>query len=270
MEFLETIVLGIIQGLTEFLPVSSSGHLLIAYHIFGWEDKGVEFDIAVHAGSLLSLLWYFKNTWISLPASLISNRKRWLDRKASLSERKIIFVLLVGTLPAALIGVIALPLLDDNLRTPQWTGWAFIGTGILLLSTQLLPRFKHNATDEVSYKQAVVVGLSQAISITPGISRSGITITAGVFSGLSRRHATEFSFMLAMPIIAGSALFTAVGIDSNYKIEDWLTTIIGFFVSFVVSLVTIGLMVRFVQRIGLAPFGIYATLIGILILVFLA
>ena len=199
MTFLEAIILGLVQGLTEFLPVSSSGHLVLTQELMGVEDKGVTFEILVHFGTLLSVIIYFwKRLW-GLFLSILPPFKE--DRK---EDRKMIGYLAIASVPAAIVGFS--PLKDHfegAYEKPALVGLLLVLTGAILFLPRLL---KTKGTKEVGIKSAIAMGLGQALAILPGVSRSGSTIVSGMVSGAKSSAAAEFSFLMAIPAIAAASL----------------------------------------------------------------
>ena len=262
LTLLETVLLAVVQGLTEFLPVSSSGHLTLVAWVIGGEGRGIAFDVAVHAGSLAAVLIWFHRPWIALARSVISGSPAHFGGDESIaSGRKFALLLAIGTIPAAVVGILLSGLFEDFSRTPQAVGWLLLGTAAVLFAAHFYqkqgrPLFRMRISD------SAFIGLAQAVSILPGVSRSGVTISVGMFAGLNRTAATKFSLMLSAPIVAGATLYTALGWSSDDLLIDWQTATLGAGLSFVFSLLAIGFMVRFTHRVGLLPFAVYAATVG--------
>src|SRR5580700_8466285 len=191
---LQALILGAVQGLTEFLPVSSSAHLILVPWLFGWADPGLAFDVALHLGSLVALLLYYRREWFDLVSSIIRPDRR---------SRMLLILLIVASIPGAVIGL----LLEKRAETTFRDHMAVIGLtlaimGVVLWIADVIGRNRKNL-DQLYLGDAILIGLSQALAIVPGVSRSGATITTGRLLGIERQDAANFSFLMATPIIAG-------------------------------------------------------------------
>ncbi len=252
MDFLHALMLGLIQGLTEFLPISSSAHLILFPVIVGWPDQGVAFDLAVHVGTLLAVVLYFRRDVFGLTRDgLISVKSRRF-----VGQGRMAFFLVIGTLPAALAGLLLLDLIENQLRS---VGIIFMTTlvfGLLLGWADWLPNPKRSL-ESLTWKDALLVGLAQMLSLVPGTSRSGATITAGLFLGLSRESASRFSFLLAIPItaLAASAKLLEVAVSDAHV--DWVAFLVGGLSSFVMALTAIHFFLKWLNRVGMWPYVIY-------------
>lgn len=255
MSVFESVVLGLIQGLTEFIPVSSSGHLLLMHEVFGNDNSSLAFDIVLHVGTLFALFVYFWRDLINLVGNLFKNN----------TEGRLARLLAISTVPAVLAGLLFSGYVDDNLRTPQVVAVALVVVGVLMLFADSIINKK---SKEVSTKQGVAVGFAQALAIIPGVSRSGITITTGVFMGLSRSQAARFSFLLAMPIIAGSALGVFIKEPDGLSVGNWQLAI-GMITAFASGLVAIKLLLGLINKVGLKPFAYYRVALAVLVIIFL-
>lgn len=252
MTWLQTIVLAIVQGLTEFLPVSSSGHLLLVPAVFGWTDQGLTFDVAVHFGSLLAVAVYFRNDL----RALISGGAGLLSASAASPQSRLALSILIGTVPAAITGLLFAGWIEANLRSPLVIVYTLAGYGVLMA---LADRFgKHQRViANVGLKDAVIIGIAQALALVPGTSRSGITISAAMILGFQRRDAARFSFLLSAPVI-----LLATGYKTTLLIVEgtqiaWAQLAVGAAISAVVAYLSIDFFMRFVNAIGLLPFAIY-------------
>ena len=284
MYFLQSIFqvsfLGLVQGLTEFLPVSSSGHLVIIQHFLPLvNQQPVVLDLMLHLGSLLALLVYFfskiKNIFIDkkLISSIISSKAR----KKVLSEARVLIsskarnkvlsearVLILATIITVVIVFPFRKIVETSFSNLRFAGIMLIGTGIVLF---LASRKKGNNKDKVGFKEAIMVGLGQALAVFPGISRSGLTISAGIGSGLKSNVATEFSFLLAIPLITGAAVLE---IPKIISVSSGLLLIyfIGFLVSFFVSLFSLKLLMKILKlnQKNLVYFAYYCFLVGLTVI----
>ena len=196
----QAIVLGIVQGLTEFLPVSSSAHLILVPWLFKWpEDPGLAFDVVLHLGTLLALLIFYWREWLAMVMSLVNG-----DRV----QRRLLFLLIVASVPGAIIGVLLEKEAETIFRSPVLIAGTLATLGILLWAGDAIGS-KKRKIGEITLFDAILIGLSQAFAIIPGVSRSGATITTARFLGIDRADAANFSFLMATPIIAGAGLIEA-------------------------------------------------------------
>ena len=250
MTIIEAIFLGIIQGLTEFLPVSSSGHLVIVQSVLGVVQPGNEFEILVHIGTLMSVLVVFKNDILEI-----------LFDMRSKSTQKYILYIIIGTVPAVFIGLGYKNFIESLFNNLKTVGSALIFTGLVLSSSQ----FSVKRDLKLSIYTAFLIGCAQAIAIIPGISRSGMTISMALILGFLPKHAARFSFLLAIPVISGAGILTMIDLnEDNY--EFMLTGIIGMFSSFLVGLFALKWLIGWLEKGKIYYFGIYCVLIGLLTL----
>lgn len=252
MDIVRALVLGVVQGLTEFLPVSSSGHLVLVRSLAGWGDEGLAFDAALHLGTLVALLLVFRRTcWALLRGE----------------NRQLLWLLMLGTLPAAVAGFFGEPLVATRLRAPLAIGLAFLVTAVLLAAAERVARRRLRAPVlTLSHVPALLVGLAQALALLPGISRSGTTIAAGMFLGLPRPQAVEFSFLLALPITA------AAGAEGLRQVSaaasgSLLPLAVGFLAAFLAGYAAINFLLRTLRSSSLLPYAAYLLLVGVWILV---
>lgn len=255
MSILEALILGIVQGLTEFIPVSSSGHLILAQEAFGAEGSTLTFDVALHVGTLVALLLYFRKDLAVLVSNLFAKNK----------QGRLARLLVLATIPAAVAGLLFSGFIDDNLRTPWVVAFTLAFVGILMLIADSLAEDRKSS--EVTTKQGIGIGFAQATALIPGVSRSGATITAGVFFGLGRVQATRFSFLLAVPIIAGSALGIFLKEGDTISFDGAL--FVGVLASFISGFIAIKFMLGVIGKVGLKPFAYYRIGLAALTVVFL-
>ncbi len=261
METLEAALLAILQGLTEFLPISSSGHLVLVPAMLGWRDQGLAFDVAVHVGTLAAVLIYFRHELVVMSRSWVASvAGRGVDADARLA-----WAVLFSTIPAGLFGLLGKAFIEGNLRSPMVIATTTIGFGVLLW---LADRFGRHRRDEhtLGWGDLIFIGVAQALSLIPGTSRSGITITAGLLLGLERRAAARFSFLLSIPIIALAGGYLTFELLHSPVPVDWGVLALGALLSAAAAYATIDLFIRFVERIGMLPFALYRLLLGAVIL----
>lgn len=260
MDWLQVIVLALLQGITEFLPVSSSAHLILPVQLTSWPDQGLAFDVAVHAGTLVAVLAYFRAEVTGLFASagtLIAERR--IDSTLDLWMK-----VAVATLPVIIAGFIAKDFVESELRTVKVTAITTIVFGILLgLADRRL-----GTADSISWPVALVIGFSQVIALIPGTSRSGITMTAALFLGLSRTNGARFSMLLSIPTILGAALLITLDVLEQGLDIGLAHMAGGFLLSAISAFVAIRYFMLLVERTGMMPYVIYRLLLGTVLLLF--
>lgn len=248
-ELIKAVILGIIQGITEFLPVSSTAHLVITPWLFGWHGSlnSLSFDIAVHVGTLFSLLFCFWKDWIEI----------------FFRDRKTLFLLIIGSIPAGVAGFAFHDLIETSLRNPLIIVFTLIVVGILMLLAEKMSKQKRNS---VTFSDALLIGTAQAMALIPGVSRSGITITAGLFNGLERAYAAKFSFLLSTPAIAGAAMLDLYKSIKTGYVHDYEIFTIGALSSAVTGFFAIKFLLSFLKKYPLNIFVYYRWLLAALIL----
>jgi undecaprenyl-diphosphatase len=265
------IVLGIVQGLTEFLPISSSGHLVVVRDLFHWsETDSLTFDVALHVGTTVAVLAYFWREWLSMARSVLL----WVTRQAEPSrirhpyDEHVFALIVLGSIPVAIAGLALESWLEDNVRDPVVIGCTFIVFGLVLFAAERLSR-PERTLEEARPIDAVIIGLAQACSLVPGVSRSGFTISAALFRGFTRQDAARYSFLLSTPAIAGAALLKFSEAANNGTLSDNLGPIVvGAVVSAIVGFLAIGLLLRLIQSFSFTPYVIYRILAGVFQIVY--
>ncbi len=259
MDIIQVIVLALVQGLTEFLPISSSAHLILVPVISGWPDQGLAFDVAVHAGTLTAVVMYFRREL----------RKMFVEWFASLRgnhtpDSRLAWAVLFGTIPVGLAGLLFKDFIGDNLRTPLVIATTTIIFGLALW---MADRNKKLVRDEhgLNWKDVLIIGVAQAIALIPGTSRSGITITAALMLGLNRQAAARFSFLLSIPVIV-----LAGGVETLEYIEvastqDINYLIIGAMISALSAYACIHYFIKLLEKINMTPFVIYRMVLGVVL-----
>lgn len=256
MDMMQAWVLAIIQGLTEFLPISSSGHLVLPAALLGWTDQGLAFDVAVHFGSLLAVILYFRRD----VAELLGGFFLSLTGRQADDNSRLAWWVLIATLPAVVLGFLFDDFIESHLRTAWVLGITTLVFGILLGFAQGFARDK--TCRDITLMMVLVIGFAQALALVPGTSRSGITITAAAFLGMSLIEASRFSFLLSMPVIAGAALLKSIDLVSAGDSVDWLVLVSAMALSGFTAFFCIGWFMRWVERIGLVPFAIYRVVLA--------
>ena len=258
MTLLQAIILGVIQGLTEFLPVSSSGHLVLSQELMGVDDPGVTFELFVHFGTLLSVLIYFWKPLWRMTLAIIPPFKSEYDR-----ERKMIGLLAVASVPAATVGFSPLKdSFESVYEKPAVVGLLLVATGCVLFLPRLLVRFAKPGDSEVNLRSAIVMGVGQAFAILPGISRSGSTIVSGMLAGAKSSHAAEFSFLMAIPAIAGGFLVEVLKHGGDLDSTVLHSYISGGVVAFIAGLAAIYTVLTAIRRGKFEWFGVYCLIAG--------
>lgn len=261
MTELQVIILAIVQGLTEFLPISSSGHLVLVPVFFGWTDQGLAFDVAVHFGSLIAVMLFFRKDILGL----LRGGVQVLGGNVATTEARMALGIALGTIPAALAGLMFVDWIEANLRSPAVIVFTLSGYAILMiLADRLGRRNRHIAGIQI--KDAVLIGVAQALALVPGTSRSGVTITAAMALGFERQDAARFSFLLAVPVILLASVYSLIGLLRTDATVAWGQLAIGVVVSAIVAYLSIEFFMRFVSRIGLLPFAIYRMILAAVIL----
>jgi len=257
--FFQVTILAVLQGATEFLPVSSSGHLILPSLLFAWDDQGLTFDVAVHVGTLFAVLIYFKDELQRLVFALILSV---FQRKNS-EDSKLAWMLLAATIPAGLSGLLLASQVEQYSRSLILIGVTSIGFGLLLFVSD---RFgsKQRTLADMNWKTALLIGFSQVLALIPGTSRSGVTMTAALFCNLDRAAAVRFSFLLAIPIITASGLLRGIQLlQAETESVEWFVLLYAIFISAVVAYLCIRYFLQLIERFGFLPFVIYRVLLGI-------
>jgi undecaprenyl-diphosphatase len=252
---LQALLLGILQGLTEFLPISSSAHLILAPWFFGWQNSLVDsltFDVALHAGTLVAILWYFWRDWMDLAAG--SFRILGRGRRSDFSERLIVYLIL-ATIPAAVAGFFLEKAVESTFRNPGLIVFPLVAVSFLMIFAESRNR-PSQPLEKLHLRDAITIGIAQAIALLPGVSRSGITITTGLLLGYRRDSATRFSFLLSTPALAGAVILQSKNIFSLER-ADWLLFIIGFLSSAGIGYLAIAFLMRYLRFNTLNVFAGY-------------
>jgi len=268
MSGFEAIILGIVQGLTEFLPISSSAHLRIVPHLLGWEDPGAAFSAVIQLGTLLAVIIYFRNDIVRLIlATLQSLKNRDLMET---QDSRLAWAIAAGNIPIVILGLTFKDFIKTEARTLPVIGSSLIILALFLYLSERIATQK-NEINDINFKQIQVIGLCQALALIPGCSRSGSTIMGGLFMGLKREDAARFSFLLGLPAILGSGLFELKDLlDMGLGESGMLPVILGTATAFVSGYLSIDWLLRFLKTHGTHVFIIYRILLGTGILVSLA
>lgn len=263
MTSFEALALGIIQGLTEFLPISSSAHLTLAPWLFGWPDPGLAFDVALHFGTLIAVLWYFRVEWGKLIGAAISMVR---NRKVQTVEEKRVLFLILATIPGAIGGLLLEKKAETAFRAPLLTASALIIMGIVLWAADRFSRMDRQLPG-MRWLDALLIGLSQVFALIPGVSRSGSTITTGRLLKFDRQSAAVFSFLMSMPIIAAAVVLK--GPDAVRTTGFSLPLFVGVVSAAVSSWLAISILLRYVTRHSYGIFALYRLILGAAVLIIL-
>ena len=246
-ELIQWLVLALVQGITEYLPVSSSAHLILVPAIMDWKDQGLMMDIAAHGGSLLAVMWYFKKEILELLTG---------------QKNKLFIQLVIATIPLALIGVLTAGFIENNLRSPAIIAISSIIFGVVLFLSEKLAKSKN----EITTKNAFLIGVGQVLALIPGASRSGVTMTTAMLQGYSKTQAAKFSFLLAIPALLMTTAYGVLKVYQNPEEYNPTGFLIVLVLSFITSLISIKLFLKLIEKIKMSYFMWYRIILGALIL----
>lgn len=256
MTIWQSVVMGLVQGLGEFLPISSSAHLVLVPWFFNWLDPGLTFDIALHIGTLIAVIAYFWRDWVKLIMGAFQGTKS--------KEGRLFWYLVLATIPGAIMGLLLEEKAETVFRNPVLIAVMLIVLGVILYWADRKGR-KLTDVNNISLGQSLMIGISQALAIIPGVSRSGITMTTGLLLGLTREGAARFSFLLSAPVIFGAGLIKVPDILANPGMIN-TPFLIGMLVSALSGAASIGFLLKYVQKKNFLPFVWYRFLLGSVVL----
>jgi len=262
-EIIRAVILGIIQGLGEFLPISSSAHLIFARYLFGFPEMSISFDVALHFGTLIAVMFIFWRDWLTY----VNGVYQKIVHKKSSFENNMFWYLVLATIPGALIGM----LLESEIETIFRTNMIFIaltlavmGIFIYLGDRYAEKKYKKQTTfEELTLKQTLIIGLSQALAVIPGFSRSGTTIVTARLMGITREASAKFTFLLSAPIIFGAAILKADELIKGFNLE----LVAGIFTAAIVGIIAIKFLLSYIKNNGFAVFAYYRVIIAIIVLI---
>lgn len=263
MTIVEAIILGLVQGLTEFIPVSSSGHLVLLHHAFGLTEAGLAFDVSLHIGTLLALLIFFYKELVLLVNGLLGHN----------NHKRLAWLIAAATVPAVIAGALLQDMAKTSFRSVNLVAVNLIVVAVLMIAAERYAKRhydKKTALHNVKAKQAMTIGFAQALALVPGVSRSGSTITAGIFAGLDRVAATRFSFLLAIPATSGAILKTMLDGGASELSNELGIVIIGIVTAFLSGLFAIRFLIRYLAKHDLSVFAYYRIGLGCLVLTLVA
>ena len=259
MEWWQVLVLASVQGLTEFLPISSSAHLVLVPVLTGWPDQGLAFDVAVHVGSLAAVLAYFRRDFMEMLRDGLRRPEEGGGRA------RLGWLVVIASIPVAVAGLAVAAGISESLRDPIVIAVATIGFGLLLLAAERTGA-KSRRIESIGIRDAVVIGCAQAIALVPGTSRAGITMTAGLLVGLTPSASARFSFLLSAPVIAMAGGYETLRLAAGAADAQWSTLVLGALVAALCAYACIHAFLRLVARIGFAPFVAYRLVLGTVLL----
>ena len=258
MDIIQAISLALLQGLTEFLPVSSSAHLILLPALLGWEDQGLAFDVAVHVGTLMAVVAYYRKDLVHI----IGAWSLSIIGKGATDDSRLAWYVIVGTIPVGLVGISLPDSVEEAFRSPLVIAGATIVFALLLWYSE--KQSKETRTT-ITLLDAIIIGLFQALALIPGTSRSGITITAGLMTGLKRDQAARFSFLLSIPVITLAGMVKGLELYKSATIVQWDMIAIGISLSAIVAYLSISWFLKLLSKIGMMPFVFYRLILGVLL-----
>ena len=266
MDWIQALVLGIVQGLTEFLPISSTAHLRIIPYLLDWQDPGTEFSAVIQLGTLMAVMLYFWNDVVTLiQAAMVSLWKRKLFET---QDSKLAWSIAAGTIPVVIVGLVFKDIIKTDARELWLIGTALIILAIGLYAAEKLSKLSRQI-GQLNFLQIQLIGLTQVLALIPGCSRSGSTIMGGLIVGLKREEAARFSFLLGIPAILGSGIYELLELfEKGIKSSDYQNLIVGILASFVVGYLSIEFLLRFLRLHGTLLFVIYRIVLGAGVLIF--
>lgn len=267
MSVMQAIILGIVQGFSEFLPISSSGHLIILPKIFAWADQGLAYDAIMHLATALAVVIALRKEIRQVLSGFNLKRE---DSQIKIG-RKLIKLIILSVLPAAMAGLLFNGLIEESLRVSEVVAWSLIFWGIILALSEYYNSklMERKDLEKITYAQALSIGLMQMIALIPGTSRSGITITAGLFAGMKKSAAVKYSFLTGLPLIVMAGLYEFIKIFQVGQMgEEWLVFTSGFLGAFISGLMAIKLLIWLAEKVSFKIFVAYRILLGIGLLLF--
>lgn len=260
MDFFQQLILAIVQGLTEFLPISSSAHLILVPKLFGWVDQGLAFDVAVHVGTLTAVVLYFRDELKVMTRDWVAS----ITTRQQTAESRLAWGVLIGTIPVGLCGLLFKDFIETALRSELVIATTTVLFGVLLLWADKQGK-RERDEHTLTWRDIIIVGIAQAIALIPGTSRSGITITAGLMLGLTRSAAARFSFLLSIPVIVLSGGLVTLDLIQAETAVDWQALFTGAIISGLSAYACIHFFLKLLDKIGMVPFVVYRLLLGALL-----
>ncbi len=269
MSFFQSIILGIIQGASEFLPISSSGHLILVPEFLGWEDHSLVLDTTLHLGTLAAVVIYFWKDLYSIIKSFLSDIQKSIKFKDFSSKSKLGFKIIVASFPAAILGFLLEDYFENIFRSALFVGLFMTFGTILMFFAEYFASKTPQTKEEPTFKQAIIIGIFQSLALFSGVSRSGATISGGMLNGLKRESAARFSFLLSVPIIFGAGILQLAKLISSGVSFSYVNFGVGFAASFLVGFIAIKFLMHYLKSQKLTIFIIYRLILAALIFIFL-
>lgn len=261
MSTIDVFILALIQGLTEFLPVSSSAHLILPSAVFGWEDQGQALDVALHVGTLLAVVLYFRKEVGSMAVAWFGTVGIGSEKSNNSFDGKLAWWILLASIPLGVVGLLGKDFIEENLRSAAVIAITTLVFGVLLGFADI--KAKENVSvEKLGFKGAMIIGLAQALALIPGTSRSGITMTLGLMLGLSKENAARFSFLLSIPAIIMTGGYLTYKLITSAEPVDWNTLGLGSVLAFFSAYACIHYFLILVGKLGMMPFVIYRMILG--------
>ncbi|MBL1142579.1 MAG: undecaprenyl-diphosphate phosphatase [Proteobacteria bacterium] len=261
MDLLQLIILSLIQGITEFLPVSSSAHLILVPLLTQWQDQGLAIDVAAHLGSLFAVILYFRK---DISRILLAGINSIIKKGVSESDGRLFWYIVIGSMPVLVCGFLLHDVVSTYLREPLIIALTSIGFGLLLLYADLNGK-RIRQINSINMRDVIIIGLAQALALIPGTSRSGITMTAALMLGLDRNSAARFSFLMAVPIILAAGGYELLKLVQTGEVVDLENFLITVCVSAISAFISIHLFLKFLENTGMLPFVVYRVVLGIVL-----
>lgn len=264
MSTLEIIILALLQGLTEFLPISSSAHLILPSQLLGWRDQGLGFDVAVHVGTLLAVMMYFRKELGAMSVAWLGTLNIGPEKHSDTFDGKLAWWIIFATIPAGFFGLFGKDFIETHLRSALIIAATTLLFGFLLgfADVKAGNRKEHKPLEKLGFKGAMLVGIAQALALIPGTSRSGITMTIGLMLGLSRDNAARFSFLLSIPAIAMAGSYLTLKLVLSTESVDWQAIGLGSLLAFISAYTCIHYFLILLNKVGMMPFVIYRLILG--------
>lgn len=276
MDIIQALILSLIQGITEFLPISSSGHLIIIPKFLNWQDQGLAFDAVIHLGTAMAAIVYFREYIFDVlkgfaPKKFLPQKDKSASPEVKKNSRRFTYVILVSMVPAVIVGLLFKAIIANQLRSVTFVALNLLAWGIVLILAELYAnrQQKQKPLAEITYGKGLAIGLAQALALFPGTSRSGITISAALFSDLSRKDAVRFSFLMSIPVILGAGLLSFLELFQKLGQNDVqiLPIILALFGAFLSGLFAIHFLLNLIDKKGLLYFGVYRVILAVVLLV---
>ncbi|MDX1587369.1 MAG: undecaprenyl-diphosphate phosphatase [Oleiphilaceae bacterium] len=257
MDILQIIVLALVQGLTEILPVSSSAHLVLVPVFTGWRDQGLSFDVALHVGTVMAVILYFRKDLFTMATAWL----RSVTGGGNSQEAQLAWGVILGTIPAGAAGLLLGGMVETHLRSPFFVAFTLIGFALLLWFADIRGK-RQREVSSIGISDAVMIGMAQALALMPGVSRSGVTMTAGLALGLTRVAAARFSFLLSVPVILAAGSLETVHLVRSEEAVEWAPLFWGALLAGITTYACVHLLLKLLNRVGMWPFVLYRLVLG--------